>query len=1242
MQACQTAGSANRGVGIYSKFLFETIASSATNHDIYALTSNGHDINYIPNNIYPTHVVRTNSLPDFNSNRSYDNGERDSLDGILIGSLCQRIKPDIIHISHPFEGLNERVGIFDHSLRSEGQIISATLYDLIPLIFKDHYFKDHNFRRWYYHRLAWIQKADLLLSISESTRQDAINLLGIEPWRIVNINGGFSNKFRPSSDRLNARNRLCNNFELREKLVLYTGGDDYRKNIEGAIRAFSLIDSSLRSLTQLVIVCSIQPDRRQYYLKIARKHGLVEGDLLFTGYVDDQVLIDFYCCCDLFVFPSLYEGLGLPVLEAMACGAPVIGANNSSIRDLIVRNDALFDTSNDDEFARLICHVLNNDNFSNDLREYSKCRAADFNWKSSAECALSAFDDALSRARESNIQSVSMGLQPRKQLAVLTPLPPSRSGIADYNEQFLPFLARHFDIDLFVVNSNQNHEILSSQFRIFDVASFDRVATEYDIILYELGNSEFHAHMLPLIKKFPGVVGLHDAYLSGLFGYVDFYMGNTGSYEKEMLLSHGPIARQYFSPSQAYSEPIHESMVHLPCTKKILDNAIGVISHSYYNLTIAKTFYPEGWKAPYRIIPQMVVLPSSISDVEREKVRSELGFHADDFIVATFGHIAWTKCGDRLLDAYMASILAKDPKSKLIFVGELSNDEFGLRLRKCIKLSGLSERITITGYLSAEDYIKYLRATDLGIQLRTNSRGGTPKGVLDCLAYEIPVIVNNDASYKDYPDDVVIKLCSEPNYLDISKKLDEVFLNVSTLSEYKKNGRKYVASHHAPSISATLYASALHDFTARETVNKETTLIKKLAKPVGAVGANEIVGKISNWYNNINEAEFRRRRIYVDVSHIAEENTQTGIHRVVKEIVNALYINNTAGFDPIAVILKNGELLEAMEWLRQAEILAPSEQINSDSLCVDLKCGDILLMLDSSWRRHREFLPVFARARQQDVSIITVIYDLLPITLPKSYFVQGGPEWFETWVQQAIDNSDCLLCISKTVSKSLIRYVESHCPHKNNLKVGYWHLGSNFRSNYDYKINKEGFTKIKSNPYLLVVGTIEPRKSHSLILESMELLWEKNINLNLCIAGKEGWLVEKLMGKIKKHPLRNKRLFFIDSPSDNEIHSLYSNAEGLLFLSVDEGFGLPLVEASHYGLPIICSDIPIFHEICKEFATYVKIDTPLNVSNAIIEWLQLKSLATLPDTRKMPSLTWEDSANQLVDIVLGDKWFWRN
>jgi glycosyltransferase involved in cell wall biosynthesis len=1240
MQACQTESSGLRGVGRYSHAFYTSLIAEAQHHDIFAHLTTDLPVPVQLDGLSEARILRSPSLPAWESNRDFRGGEQDSLNSLALSAFIAPVKADIIHVSHVFEDLGNRVSLPNLAQRSPGQVISATLYDLIPLKFHEHYLKDENVRKWYLSRVTWLRQADLLLAISESTRQDAIDLGGIEPWRIVTIHGGVSSHFIPPINRHALHRKLAAQYGLRERFVLYTGGDDYRKNINGAIAGYAAVPAEMRNNCQLVILCNMPDERRQMYMNKAESVGLKKEDIVITGYVPEKDLVALYGTCDLFIFPSLYEGLGLPVLEAMACGAPVIGGNNSSIKEIIVRSDAIFDAASAQSIGNAIANALCQPGFTDILREYGLQRAKDFSWQKTASRALEAFDDVARRTRESGVQYAIHGWLPRKRLAMFTPLPPCRSGIADYNAQFLPYLARYFDIDLYVDNYKVADEMLTSSFRIFNAQDFEAVASQYEAILYEFGNSEFHTHMLPLLEKYPGVVGLHDAYLSGLFGFLDFNLG-LRSYANEMLTAHGTAARRYFAPVKKHPNAIGETVVQLPCTKRVLDNAIGVISHSPFNLEIARSYYPEGWQAPYRIIPQMISVPPKWSEEQRIAARKRLGFQPGEFIITTFGHIVWTKWGDRLLEAYLKSTLSRDKQVHLVFAGELPKDDFGQTLKDAIQASGLKDHVHITDFLSKQDYECYLHIADLAVQLRTKSRGGTPKGVLDCLAYGVPIVVNNDASFTDYPDDVVIKLSAEPSIEEIAQILELMYADASKRKAHADAGLRYVQHYHDPAVCAASYAAAIHEFVERHRQTLAKSYIPAVAPHLaGCSQPDEAVKLAIDWINNIPSPSFQRRRLFIDVSHIAQTDLRTGIQRVVKEIVRGLYCSaDTMGIEPVAVELAHGSLQIAVGWLQsQGLLLSAESEYLKENARIEFQPGDVLLMLDSSWERYQEFFPVFKQARSNHVPIYTAVYDLLPLTLPPGNTVDGLPEWFAGWFRDAIRSSDGLVCISRAVAEDVKAYLDSITELTNRPKIGYWHLGANFENIAENGDPSQSILALDNHPYLLMVGTIEPRKRHALALAAMEQIWEQGSDLRLCISGKEGWKTDQLMERLRNHPLARKKLFLFENLSDADLHELYANASGLLFLSRGEGFGLPLIEAAHHGIPIICSDIPVFQEIAGNFATFVRTDEPDKLANDIKEWWARKQAQQLPDTRLMPRLTWEQSSKMLLQLVMNNEW----
>ncbi|MEO8740566.1 MAG: glycosyltransferase [Casimicrobiaceae bacterium] len=1239
MQACQSEVSAGRGIGRYATALATSMARDLGDDDLRLCFNSAYSATLratlatfadAPGRARLSGYA-TLPLPGASDQREAALRATQT----LVRHHWMSLGPDVIHVAHVFEGFDGRAVAPGPLPEVPGLVRSATLYDLIPRLFPDRYLADGARKTWYERQCDLLRGCDCVLAISEASRRDAIEHLGLDPAHVAAIHGGVEPHFQARKPPPDALARLGRRYGICRRSVLYTGGDDYRKNLEGAIAGYSALPARLRADTQLVIACALSPSTRASLIAAAKRRGLPDDALVLTGYVPEADLAALYASCAAFVFPSLYEGLGLPVLEAMASGAPVIGADNSGVAEVVGRNDALFDARSADAMAGRLAAVLDDDGFAGALRRHGVERAAGYTWKRTAALAWQALREAQARARPRVAVSV-IARDSRPRLALFTPLPPCRTGIANYNAEFLPHLEPHFAIDVFI-DDYEPDAALKARYRILSHRDFASRRRSYDAILYEVGNSEFHAYMLDAVGRYPGVVMLHDAYESGLYGYVDFQLGRRGSYRDALLYAHGPRARRRIAPVQKNPDPVRASMVDLPVSKALIDAAIGVLSHTPFNLGVARTNYPEGWRAPYRIIPHLRRLPAMADAAERAAMRARLGLAADDFLVCTFGHITWTKSGDALLQAFVRSPLACDPRARLVYVGELGRDAFGLEIARAIEASPVRERIRVTGYASEQDYAAYLGVADVAVQLRTQTRGGTSGAVLDCLARAVPVILNESGSFSDYPKEVVRGVGAEVNVTELASALGELHADPEARAAFGKAGRNYVARVHDPDAIAIEYANAIEDFTARARACSLVRTVGELAQSVPAATKDADAFETASIYaaalhQTLAQNTFERQRILVDVSHISDRDQQTGIQRVVRNIVRWLYCSERAGFEPIAVRFLDGALVEATEWLRGEGLVDTSERSRGRT---EHRWGDTLLMLDSSWSKIDAMQPVFEAVRRAFGTIITVVYDILPVRFPDA-FIDGGAEWFTAWLDKALAASDGCICISAAVVDELSSYADIRGV-RLPPRLGVMHLGADLRIEPD-KMASARVRQATALRTLLMVGTLEPRKNHALALDAFERLWAQGVDVALCIAGKPGWSVTHLTERLRRHPENRRRLFVIDDPDDDELAALYHGCAGMLLASRGEGFGLPLIEAAQFGLPILASDIPVFREIAGDHATYFQLGTAEQLASVLESWLATPS-GSVPQSANMPRLSWEQSAEQLLDIVLANRWY---
>jgi len=306
-------------------------------------------------------------------------------------------------------------------------------------------------------------------------------------------------------------------------------------------------------------------------------------------------------------------------------------------------------------------------------------------------------------------------------------------------------------------------------------------------------------------------------------------------------------------------------------------------------------------------------------------------------------------------------------------------------------------------------------------------------------------------------------------------------------------------------------------------------------------------------------------------------------------------------------------------------------KINSNVVITE---GDILLLIDSSW--YMDIWPSVSYFKENGGSVTTVIYDLIPIThnqFCNAFLVKV----FKKWFFDSLEYVDGYIAISNTVKKDLILFLEDEFGEKTKeKKFDYFWLGSDFSYNTKEEdtIRPQLYPLFASAKTYIIVSTIEPRKNHQYLLDAFEILWEKNIDINLCIIGRIGWEIEMTVERIKKISSTNKKLVLFSDLNDKELLYCYKNAKMLLFPSIVEGFGLPIVESLSNGLPVLASDTPIHREVGGEKIGYFDIADANDLANQIIEI----ETDGIPDALRVDpnykSLDWKDSTKMLLEKII--------
>ena len=172
-----------------------------------------------------------------------------------------------------------------------------------------------------------------------------------------------------------------------------------------------------------------------------------------------------------------------------------------------------------------------------------------------------------------------------------------------------------------------------------------------------------------------------------------------------------------------------------------------------------------------------------------------MGFEKDTIVIAAFGHISETKQYDFILEAMQYGNFFKQNNVRLVFVGDFINDEYKLKVNKIIEKYKLQKRVEITGFVSDGQYRSYLLASDIGINLRINSRGETSRALLMNMAYGLPTIINDYASFSEIPDSSACKIALDSKK-DFILQMKLLINNKNIRNEIGKNAYRYITSEH--------------------------------------------------------------------------------------------------------------------------------------------------------------------------------------------------------------------------------------------------------------------------------------------------------------------------------------------------------------------------------------------------------------------------------------------------------------
>ncbi|MBU3074644.1 glycosyltransferase family 4 protein [Clostridium estertheticum] len=264
----------------------------------------------------------------------------------------------------------------------------VTIHDLIPYVMPETVGRGY-LLKFLKEMPIIVGNSDGIITVSEFSKRDILKYFPIDESKIFVTPLAADAKYAPL-DRLHCKNFLKKAYNLNNPFLLYLGGFSERKNVASAITAFSKVYKDLSENYDLVIVGDYR-DSGQKLMKLTNELNML-SHVIFAGFVPEEHLPLFYNSCDALIYPSFYEGFGLPPLEAMNCGTPVIASNLTSIPEVVGDTGILINPYDIESIALAIGNLLSSENLRSELSAKALLRAKQFSWQNTASLTLKVYE----------------------------------------------------------------------------------------------------------------------------------------------------------------------------------------------------------------------------------------------------------------------------------------------------------------------------------------------------------------------------------------------------------------------------------------------------------------------------------------------------------------------------------------------------------------------------------------------------------------------------------------------------------------------------------------------------------------------------------------------------------------------------------------------------------------------------------------------------------------------------------
>jgi len=392
-----------------------------------------------------------------------------------------------------------------------------------------------------------------------------------------------------------------------------------------------------------------------------------------------------------------------------------------------------------------------------------------------------------------------MSRKPR--IAFFSPLPPAKSGIADYSAELIPLLREEFEIDIYIdegyspTSSFKEKAFPASEF------SFRNIKDPYQLIIYQMGNSGYHQYIYPFLFSHPGLTVLHDYNLhhSRLKYFVD--RKNLTPYIEEIEYCYpgekGKLLARIVVTGMG-GKPLY---FRFPYNKLVIDTSLAVAVHQRYLVSLINKEHPE---VPVSLI-RMGVAELEVSEEEIKKLKRKHNIRDDEVVIASFGAATPEKRIPSVLKA-VKRLLPQFPNIRCLVVGKPSAE---LDVAKEAEKLGIKDRVIITGFVPYDDFATYLAISDIGVNLRYPTVYETSATLLRIMMAGKPVLISELPHLADIPDECVMRISLINEERALVSALSKLIEDKRLREEMGEKARRYAKKEHTLPLMKDDYIKAI-------------------------------------------------------------------------------------------------------------------------------------------------------------------------------------------------------------------------------------------------------------------------------------------------------------------------------------------------------------------------------------------------------------------------------------------------